>query len=237
MAERPFYAYYDQTELTHARLSLVDQIVSIAIVENASTGYIVCPNVNHDIDPAILSCAAKITVSSFLQHLPQELQPQKIIGVPRRGVEFAGALSHETGLNMGVTDRTEMNGNSHSFCVRYDEDQDMIFLDGIPSFTQPGKFFSHKIRAVKPGMIVLVADDFSAQGNVTSKYIEGFCQLNIRPVFVYVVAKDFPDLNPPQIGYRTNKLAGLPVFATVRITEMIGGNGGRIKATSEDINL
>ncbi len=235
---RPFYRNYFEAEIQDMQLKLVRRIEEKTEVVDAGTGYVVCMDVNHDIDPDVLDWAAKITVASFLSRLPKGLQPQKIVGVPRRGVEFAGALSYETRLRTGVAEKKEMNGGGeYTFSARYEKEIETVIFDGIPSFTEPGKFYSHRIRAIQPGMTILVADDFSAKGSVTERYNEGFAQLDITPVYVYMVAKDFQDLRPPQIGYRTNKLAGLPVFAPIRITEMIGGTGGRVRATSEDIRV
>ena len=221
------------TELIGMRSCLAKHIESIAEVVNPETGYVVIKEINHKVDPQILQSAAKITKGLFLDQLPSGLKPELVIGVPNRGKEFATALGFETGLWIGISDRSEIkDGQSREFSSEYIEADGMVVINGIPSFTQPGKFFTHKLRGIRPNSTVLVADDFSATGSVTEYYIRAFEQLGITPVFVYLVAKDFNDLNPPQRGYRNNKEIGVPVFAVVRLTEIVDSH---VKVTSEDI--
>ncbi|MBI5126988.1 hypothetical protein HZA76_00850 [Candidatus Roizmanbacteria bacterium] len=217
------------------RSSLAKYIESKAKVVNAEIGYVSIEEINHRVDSKILKSSAEITKGLFLDHLSRDLSPEVVIGVPNRGKEFATALGLETGLPIGISDRSEIKeGQSLEFSADYIEKDDSIIINGIPSFTQKGKFFTHKIRGLKPGSTVLVADDFSATGSVTEYYVRAFEHLGITPVFVYLVAKDFDGSNPPQQGYRKNKEKGLPVFAVVRLTEI---EDGRVKVTSDDITI
>jgi len=226
---------YRVQELNSMRSSLAQYIESRAEVKDAKIGYVSIEEINHRVSSKILKSAAEITNNLFLDKLPGDLNSEVVIGVPNRGKEFATALGLETGLDIGISDRSEIKeGESREFRADYVEEDDMVVINGIPSFTQPGKFFTHKIRGLKPGSTVLVADDFSATGAVTEYYIKAFEKLGITPVFVYLVAKDFNDLHPPQQGYRKNKKKGLPVFAVVRLTEI---EDDHVKVTSEDIQI
>jgi len=226
---------YRVQELNSMRSNLAQYIESKAEVKDAKIGYVSIEEINHRVSSKILKSAAEITKGLFLNKLSSDLNPEVVIGVPNRGKEFATALGLETGLPIGISDRSEIKeGESREFRADYLEEDDMVVINGIPSFTQPGKFFTHKIRGLKPGSTVLVTDDFSATGSVTEYYIKAFEQLGITPIFVYLVAKDFNDSHPPQQGYRKNKEKGLPVFAVVRLTKI---EDGHVKVTSEDITV
>ncbi len=215
------------------RVSLARQLEANARVIDHKTGYVLIAKINHQVEPQILKQAAAITKGLFLDRLPAKMQPQVVVGVPNRGKEFATVLGMVNNLKIGISDRVEIKSNEDKeFSAEYLEEEDMVVIYGIPSFTQPGKFFIHKLRGIRPNNTVLIADDFSATGSVTNFYQRAFTQLKIEPIFVYLVAKDFSDTNPPQRGYRQNKQAGIPVFAVVRLTEM---SGGKVKVTAEDI--
>src|SRR3989344_3460444 len=144
-----------------------------------------------------------------------------VIGVPNRGKSFSVALGINTGLPISETDRTLIKDDQNKdFNVEYDQKENTVYINGIPSFTRKGELFSHKLRGVRPDSAVLVADDFCATGAVTEYYLKAFEELNIKPIFVYIVAKDFNDSDPPQKGYRKFKEENLPVFAIVRLTEI-----------------
>ena len=49
-----------------------------------------------------------------------------------------------------------------------------------------------------------------------------------------MVAKDFNNSEPIQQGYRKNKESGRPVFAVVRLTDIVDG---KVKVTAEDITV
>lgn len=220
-------------KLSQIRANLARHIELKAIVKDGKIGFILIKEVNHCVNPEILREAAEITTGLFLKNLPERLQPQVVIGVPNRGKEFATALGLLIDCPIGVSDRTEIKHNEdRQFWAKYDQKEDILTINGIPSFTKPDKVFTHTVRGVKPGSTVLVADDFSATGTATDYYLKAFKLLKINPVFVYLVAKDFPDLNPPQIGYRKNKTKGLPVFAVVRLTKI---NEQKVIVTSQDI--
>lgn len=235
MAERT-YRQYEQGRLLEMRRSIAEYIGRSTKVIDHASGYVVCEGLNHAVDPTLLSEAAQVITGTFLAPLPAELQPTMVIGVPNRGRELAVAIGLEVGLTIGVTERMEMNGDGDKeFQAVYDGRNDMVTIAGIRSFTKPGKVFSHTIRGVRPGSTILVADDFSAYGHATDQYIRGLNELGISAVFAYLAAKDFPFLDPAQIGYRRHKEKGDNVFAVVRLTNIIGGNGGKVIATSEDI--
>lgn len=236
MAERT-YRLYELERLLETRRSIADYIARTTKVVDHASGYVVCEGLNHAVDPTLLSEAAQVIAGTFLAPLPSEFQPTMVIGVPNRGRELAVAIGLEAGLTIGVTERMEMNGDGDKeFQSAYDERNDMVTIAGIKSFTKPGKVFSHTIRGVRPGSTILVADDFSAYGHATDQYLRGLEELGIRAIFVYLAAKDFPFLNPPQTGYRRHKANGHNVFATSLITNMVGGTGGTVIATAEDIS-
>ena len=227
---------YDQKELLGIRNKIARFVEENTVVKDFDSGYVFCEPLNHAVSPNLLKEAAQVINGIFLSKLPPELQPTKVIGVPNRGKELAVALGLETGLTIGVTERVETNGvKAEKIRVTHNEENDMVIIDGIRSFTKPGKVFSHMIRALRPGDRVLVADDFSAYGHVTDQYTNGFHELDITPIFVYLAAKDFGFLNPPQTGYRRHKEKGDCVFTVIRLTSMTGGAGGRVKATAADI--
>ncbi len=214
------------------RENLASRIKKTAIVKNAQAGYIFCSKVNHVVDPSILKDAAAITWSCFLKKLPSKLRPIKVIGVPNRGKEFATALGLTGGLTIGVTERRAGNGNHlDKTKIVYDKREDMIIIEGIPSFTQ-GTNYTHTIRGIKPGETILVADDFCAYGHVAHAYKKSLTTLGIRPIFVFLVAKDFVNLHPPQIGFRELKKSGVTSFAVVRLTRIVNN---RVAATAKDI--
>lgn len=234
MAERT-YRPYEPERLLEMRSSIADYIGRTTKVIDHASGYVVCEGLNHAVDPTLLSEAAQVIAGTFLAKLPAELQPTMVIGVPNRGRELAVAIGLEVGLKIGVTERMEMNGDGDKeFQSAYDGRNDMVTIAGIRSFTKPGKVFSHSIRGVRPGATILVADDFSAYGHATGQYIRGLGELGIRAIFTYLAAKDFPFLKPAQVGYRLHKEDGHRVFAVVRLTDMVGGTGGKVIATAED---
>jgi adenine/guanine phosphoribosyltransferase-like PRPP-binding protein len=229
----PLVENFRAGEFMSRRSHLAGYIESKAKVVDARIGYVSIEEVNHRVDPMILKTSAEVTKGLFLDKLPEYIKPEVVIGVPNRGKEFATALGLESDLAIGVSDRSEIkDSQSHDFAVDYIEKDDSVIINGIPSFTQPGKYFSHKLRGIKPNSVVLVADDFSATGAVTEFYLKAFTELNITPIFVYMVAKDFNNSDPPQQGYRRNKEKGISVFSVVRLTNI---EDGHVTVTSEDI--
>ncbi len=215
------------------RKNLADRIKKTAVVKDAKAGFIFCGKVNHVVDPSILKDAAAITWSCFLKKIPLKLRPTKVIGVPNRGKEFATALGLHTGLTIGVTERRPGRGSHLAKTkIAYDKDRDMIIIEGIPSFTQ-GVNYTHTIRGVAPGETILVADDFCAYGSVASAYKKSLETLNIKPIFVFLVAKDFLNLRPPQIGFRKLKKDGVTSFAVVRLTRIVNN---QVAASTKDLN-
>jgi len=226
-------------ELVLRRSNLAQYIQSRAIIKSVETGYVSIEPVNCVVDPHILKEAAAITNGLFLKQLPPELQPQMVIGVPNRGREFATALGLETGLPIGVTERLVVSGvGDHTPWQKRDyEQRDIIIINGISSFTNPGEFHRHKIRGLQPdlqpGQTVLIADDFCAKANATNRYIEAFQELGIVPIFAYIVAKDFVDgKGNSQKGFREIRAGNQPAFAVVRLT---GIQDGRVSVSSQDI--
>ena len=226
---------YSVQELMRMRSSLASYIESKANVVNAKVGYVEIKEVNHKVDTLLLKKATLITKGLFLDRLQPYLVPELVIGVPDRGKEFATTLAYETDLPIGVSKRDEIkSGQDQGFQANYNEKKDTLVINGISSFTNPGVLYNHKIRGLKPGSTVLVADDFSATGNVTEHYNRAFEQLGITAIFVYIVSKDFTNSEPPQQGYRKNKEKGAPVFTVVRLTDIVDG---KVKVTSEDISV
>jgi len=222
-------------ELSKRRVALAQQIADGARIVNPSTGYIFCREVNHQVNPQILTDSADIALGLFLNQLPDDIRPTKILGVPNRGREFATALGLKGNLSILVTERKEVGDNGNNLAANYDNQQDTVKICGIPSFTKPGVVFDHIIRGLKPGDKIVVADDFSARGTVTKAYEEALTRLGIRPIFVFMIAKDFNELVPPQIGFRETKKRNVaPAFAVVRFTDI---KDGRVIATAEDIKI
>ena len=216
--QKIFKANYTSQELRAFRKQFAKYIQLKAKVINEKIGFVSIEEVNHFVNPSLLNIASEITIGLFLKNLKKNNIPTAVIGIPNRGKEFATVLGIKTQLKIGITDRGETK--NHHFSVVYEKDNDMIFIKGIPSFTQPGKYFTHKIRGIKPGSTILVADDFSATGAVTDYYKKALKQLNIHPIFVYLVAKDFSNLNTPQIGYRRHKDEKDLIFSVVRLTKI-----------------
>jgi adenine/guanine phosphoribosyltransferase-like PRPP-binding protein len=216
--KKTFQTNYTPQKLCSLRRQFAKYIQSKAIVINEKIGFVSIEEVNHFVNPNLLNIASEITIGLFLKNLKKNNIPTAVIGIPNRGKEFATVLGLKTKLKIGITDRGETK--DHRFNVVYEKDNDLIFINGIPSFTQPGKYFTHKIRGIKPRSTVLVADDFSATGAVTDYYKKAFKQLNILPIFVYLVAKDFSNLSTPQIGYRKHKDQKDLIFSVVRLTKI-----------------
>ena len=215
---KTFKTNYTLQELHNLRKQFAKYIQSKAKVINEKIGFVSIEEVNHFVNPTLLNIASEITIGLFLKNLKKNNVPTAVIGIPNRGKEFATVLGIKTQLEIGITDRGETK--NQRFNVVYEKDNDMIFIKGIPSFTQPGKYFTHKIRGIKPGSIILVADDFSATGAVTDYYKKALKQLNIFPIFVYLVAKDFSNLDTPQIGFRRHKDEKDLIFSVVRLTKI-----------------
>jgi adenine/guanine phosphoribosyltransferase-like PRPP-binding protein len=227
--KRTFETNYSPKELHALRKQFAQYIQSKAKVINEKIGFVSIEEVNHFVNPNILDTASEITIGLFLKNLKKNNLPTAVIGIPNRGKEFATVLGLKTKLKIGITDRGETK--NHRFSVVYEKESDLIFIKGIPSFTQPGKYFTHKIRGIKPGSTILVADDFSATGAVTNYYKKALKQLNISPIFVYLVAKDFSNLSTPQIGYRKHKDEKDLVFSVVRLTKI---NKNKIEVEEND---
>lgn len=216
--KKTFKTVYTPQELRFLRKKFAKYIQLKAKVINEKIGFVSIEEVNHFVNPSLLNAASEITIGLFLKNLRKNYVPTAVIGIPNRGKEFATVLGIKTQLKIGITDRGETK--NHYFSVVYEKETDQIFIKGIPSFTQPGKYFTHKIRGIKPGSTILVADDFSATGAVTDYYKKALKKLNILPIFVYLVAKDFSDLSTPQIGYRRHKDEKDLIFSVVRLTKI-----------------
>jgi adenine/guanine phosphoribosyltransferase-like PRPP-binding protein len=208
-----------------------------AIVVNQETGFVVCEDVNHVVDPYLLRQAAEITYEGFIRFFLGKLPhlPRIVCGVPNRGREYATAIGITAGIPIAVTERIIENKPP---AVSYDSKRDVVEITGIPSFTQKGRVFTHTVRGLRPGDTVLVADDFCAYGHVALQY-QRLTELGIKPVFSFMVAKDFQDLPEPQEGYRNLLRQGVLAFAATRLTNIVNnGNGNyRVIATSQDIKL
>lgn len=155
-----------------------------------------------------------------------------MFGVSNRGKEFAAAASLLLDIDNCVTDRTKdetPQGTPES--AYYDDKQDMVVISGIPSFTKKGTF-THTIRGLRPNSIVAVMDDFCAYGKSSEVIHTALQNLGIRSHHLFLIAKDFPHLNPPQIGYRQLKTNRISTFSVVRFTDI---KNGKVIATSEDI--
>ncbi len=214
--------------LEQRRFILAQQIVDGAIVVDAAGGYILCKEVNHKVNFSILREAAFLTQKLFLNKIPIEDRPKKVIGIPNRGKEFALALglANDSYLIDGpVTERVQEKANGHESepKAHYDALKDLLTITGIPSFTKKGKVFTHTIRGLRPGDSVLIADDFAATGTVSEIYFNALTSkdIGIKPYFTFLIAKDFTDLNPPQIGFRQLSEKA-PAFAVVRFTRIEG---------------
>lgn len=213
-----------QAELLQLRRKLANQIEASAEVVDVESGYIVCENVNWLVDPELLRGAAEVTRRLFLDALPPDYRPQKVLGVSNRGKEFGTALGLEANLPIVVTERKVQGGIEESDSGRlatahYDPRGRMVTIDNIPSFTR-GVRYRHILHRVEPGDQVLVVDDFCAYGNVAEGFRVGLEQIGVRSTFAFLVAKDFPDLDPPQTGYRRLREDGIPAFAVTRLTEI-----------------
>ncbi len=230
-----FGKYYERENLLDLRRGIASYIEGNTYVKDYPSGYVICEGLNHAVSPRLLDAASKVIAGLYLSALPIDLRPTMVIGVPNRGRELAVAIGMETGLTIGVTERTETNGNGNkSLNATYDQEQDMVIIRGISSFTKPGKVFDHTMRGVKPGSTILVADDFTAWGHATDQYEKGLHELGIKAIYVYLAAKHFPFLSPPQIGYWKHTQNNHNVFATSLITNMVGGTGGTVVANAED---
>lgn len=219
-------------DLRALRTSLAAEIQQTSIVRNRTIGYVECRDVNHLVKPSLLRNASSFVLEAFIKHLPEELKPQKVIGVPDRGKEFANTLGILGDFDMAVAHREEQSDDSEF--VEYDPVKDILTIGGVPSFRKENVTYTHFIRGVRPGDQVLVADDFSALGRVSRRYLQAFREMGIRAALTFLVAKDFFFLDPPQIGYRNLLQDGVAAIAVVRFTDI---KDGQVIATAEDIHL
>jgi adenine/guanine phosphoribosyltransferase-like PRPP-binding protein len=211
------------------RQQLMQKIVAETIVRNAKTGYCECRSLNHLVDVrGILQPAAIVIKNEFIDNIPPEEQPTKVIGVSNRGKEFATILALETNLPLAITDRVD-DGPSEDTQPKawYEKGTNMTYIGGVRSFTK-GVDYTHSIRGLEPGNTVLVADDFCARGSVTNALHSSLNELGIQTHFAYVVAKDFPFLDPPQVGFSEAQNNGISTFAVVKF---IGMENGRVIAS------
>lgn len=218
------------------RLSIASHIMKTTVVEDPDIGYIVCKEVNKKPNPALLLGCAKIVKTSFVDLLPAEMKPSIVIGVPSNGKKFAEVLGKV--LKLPVIDATRTKSHqTDEYDASFDEASGVATIPGIISFTHDGNAFDHYIdlKGMSRDHTVLIADDFAARGTVTEHYLRGLEHLGFKSLFVFMVAKDFPHLNPPQTGYRTHRENGVPAFAVVRVTDMIDGKGGNVVTTVQDI--
>lgn len=206
---------------------LMERITKIAEIFAPEIGYIVCGEINHLVDTEMLREATILTTKLFLKNISDLERPEKVLGVPNRGKEFATALGiyKASGIKqIAVTERFREEKNiNHELQATYNEETDMINITGIPSFTNEKSFYTHKIRGLRPGDNVLVADDFCAYGHVSQAYYKALKPLGIKTFFSFLVAKDFKNINPPQTGYQKLLDAKIPAFALVRFTDIQNG--------------
>ena len=219
------------TEIYALRASLAQRIQQDAEVKDPMNGFVLCKGVNRLVRPDILGDAAKIATFGFLNKLPPEFKPDKVVGVQSHGAAFQTAIGLTANLLMPHSERRDHNGAAKITEVKYDERNKIAVVRGIPSVSKPGLHFDHYIYEVEPGEVIVVADDFSATGAATDAYRQ-LEQFGLRLVFVYIVAKDFPLLFPPQTEYRRMKERGVPVFATTIFTSI---NDHTVVATADDI--
>lgn len=222
----------DLEEITAWQKWLINKITEDAEVRNEQEGYIFWEGLNHLVEPQVLIAAARVIEDKFLSSMPQEEWPTKTMGVSNRGKEFGTALGMMMGMQITITDReVESDISGDPIETYYDKDNDTVVIKHVPSFTKRVDF-THNIRGLKPGDKILVCDDFCAYGNVARSFNSALLEIGIKPIFAFVVAKDFGFLDPPQTGYRQLKKEGIPAFAVLRITGM---KNGKIVVTSEDI--
>ena len=206
---------------------LVEEIARLAVVENAETGYVFCRELNTVIDTRLLWRAAIVIQRQFLERLPQELQPQKVVGVSNKGKESATILGSLLGLPVCVSDRfgnhpdSFQSGTDISRAV-YDSSKDQLIITNVPSFTKGG-VYTHIVFGLRPGENVLIVDDFCAHGNITTRFHHALMETGNRAVFAYLAAKNFPFLNVPQTGIEDIRGLGIPSFPVAVFTEIIDG--------------
>ena len=230
----------DSRDPDELRRELALKIASLAVVEDADTGYIVIREINQRVRPDLLWKAAVVTQKLFLKQLVPEDYPQLVVGVSNRGKEFATVLSLLLGLPLSVSDRRpegiiESADSIGPSAVNLDPLNGLVTISNVPSFTQKISY-THILRGVNPekDTNILVADDFCAYGEITRNFRQALIQLGIRLTFVYLIAKDFPFLSKPQTGYRDILAQNIPAFAVV---SLIGIENGKVIATAEDINV
>lgn len=219
-------------EINYYRESLAERIRNNAVVVNADTGFIRCKDVNYLTSPGLLREAAIVATHGFLKHLQPELKPNKVVAVQSHGVQFQTAIGLESDLLMPHTERRDHNGSLSTPQVYLDVKNKQAILKGIPSVSKPGLYFDHIVNGLEEGDIVAVADDFCATGAASWVYLM-LRNYGITPIFIYIVAKDFPNTKEPQTGYRNLKKEGIPVYATTIFT---GISDGKVEVTAEDIN-
>lgn len=220
------------------RKALVQEIAERSVVRNPETGYVYCEALNQRVDPSILWRSAWVTSRLFLDKLPPELKPTVVVGVSDRGKYFAGALASLNGLDLAESKRKEggsVDGAGQFTTSRayYDEARGCYVVTNVPSFTY-GVNYHHELYGLREGDVVVVADDFCAHGNITH-CLSALEDQGITPVFAYQAAKDFTQLNPPQVGYRRILGQKIPAFAIARFTGY--DEDGKVIATAEDIDL
>ena len=219
-------------EVYGLRISLAERIGKNAEVIDQDTGFIRCINVNVLTTPDILRDSASVVTWGFLKRLHPDLTPNKVIAVQSHGVQFQTAIGLEADLLMPHSERRDHSGSPLKPEVTYDHERGIVVVKGVPSVSKRGLYFDHVIFGLVPGETVVVADDFCATGTATNIY-RGMEQLGIKPVFVYMVAKDFPDIKEPQIGYRLLKQEGVAVYASTILTDLLNG---RVRATAVDVS-
>ncbi len=213
---------------------MTDKIINDAEVRDEKEGYIFWKELNHLIDPQVLIAAGKVISDKFLSRLPRNEWPTKTMGVSNRGKELGTVLGMMIDMQITVTDRVvEGDINGDPIEAYYDKNDDTVVIKHVPSFTKKVNF-THKIRGLMPGDKILVCDDFCAYGNVARSFNSALLGIDIEPIFVFMVAKDFDFLDPPQTGYRKLKTEGIPAFAVLRITGM---ENGKVIIASEDITV
>lgn len=212
-------------------------VESSTTVRNEKTGYIICRSANKRVDTGLVRAAAKISRARFAIHLPEELFPEIVIGVPSSGVNFAFAMAEELEIDVATTSQSPSKSRrgSQPASAHHDDENDALVIQNVRSFTKKGEEWDHTIKGLdRKTKNVLVVDDFSATGEATIQYLQALTELGYSPVFIYLIAKDFQNIPNPQVGFRNHLLNGVKAFAVVRVTEM---KNGKVTATADDIIL
>jgi adenine/guanine phosphoribosyltransferase-like PRPP-binding protein len=223
-----------ESRIHRLRTSIAERITGSAKVIDPDSAYIFMPDINHDLSPYFLLGAAQVIKLDFVDHLPPEKRPNKVIGVPDRGGPLAAYVGLVLNINVGVGTR-ELDGKDPELSpAEYDQSRDMMIIRRVRSFSK-GDYYRHLLRAVRPGDNVLLIDDVSATGDALQTITDGLRFAGVNTVASAVlVAKDFPESTPIQTGHRDLLKKGEETFAVVRLT---GYKDGKVTATINDLKV